>query len=119
MNGAVRAYAWTATASAMAVNRRITPPILCDPLDGVKQMSTARDADMIPAMRCFLCISRISLWVMVVLAAGCSGGQPQPGTPPPPAPAPAPAVAEGTAGHLFVTNERSGDLSIIDLATER
>lgn len=94
-------------------------PILCDPLDGVKQMSTARDADMIPAMRCFLCISRISLWVMVVLAAGCSGGQPQPSAPPPPTPAAAPAAAEGTAGHLYVTNERSGDLSIIDLATER
>jgi YVTN family beta-propeller protein len=32
---------------------------------------------------------------------------------------PAAAPAEGSAGQLFVTNERSGDLSVIDLATER
>jgi YVTN family beta-propeller protein len=32
---------------------------------------------------------------------------------------PPPAAAEGTGGQLLVTNERSGDLSVIDLATER
>ncbi len=41
---------------------------------------------------------------------GCKRESP---APPPAAPAPAPNP-EGTAGYVFVTNERSGDLSVID-----
>src|SRR6266540_2503320 len=61
--------------------------------------------------------------VALVMANACSRQPPAssesaaaPATPAVPA---APAAAEGSAGQLFVTNERSGDLSVIDLATER
>jgi YVTN family beta-propeller protein len=61
-----------------------------------------------------------SVRVLVVLAllwaAACSRETPQPS---PDANAAPPGPAEGSAGQLFVTNERSGDLSVIDLATER
>ena len=58
-----------------------------------------------------------SLVVVALVSAGACSRQP-------PAssgaePAPAASSAEGSAGQLFVTNERSGDLSVIDLATER
>jgi YVTN family beta-propeller protein len=55
-----------------------------------------------------------SLCVCLSVTAACSREQPQP-----PAAAPVTRPAEGTGGQLFVTNERSGDLSVIDLATER
>ena len=64
-------------------------------------------------MRPWLCAC---VWVTLSLLPACSREQPQP----PATSAAAPGgAAEGTAGHLFVTNERSGDLSVIDLATER
>lgn len=56
------------------------------------------------------------VWVTVGLLSGCS----REASPPAATSSTAPATpAEGTAGQLFVTNERSGDLSVIDLATER
>ena len=60
--------------------------------------------------------ARASLVAVGCLAAGCSRQPPQPEATTPSA---ADAPAEGTAGHLYVTNERSGDLSVIDIGTER
>ena len=55
----------------------------------------------------------IACAALMALSIACSA--------PPAAPAadPAHSVREGTAGTLYVTNEISGDLSVIDVATER
>ena len=55
---------------------------------------------------------RLALIALMCAAAACSAPTPEaPPTPPPPAAPLVPAVA------LYVTNEQSGDLSVIDAAT--
>src|SRR5262245_47315485 len=63
---------------------------------------------------CALCFA---LTVGLLLAA-CSGSQPSPSMSEKTAGTPAPAAPAASAAHrIYVTNERSGDLSIIDSAT--
>lgn len=59
-----------------------------------------------------------SLIVLALVGAGACSRQPPASSESVPT-STASAATEGSAGQLFVTNERSGDLSIIDLATER
>ena len=55
---------------------------------------------------------------VAVLAAGCSRSEPPSAQPAAPAP-PVKAASVGSAGRLFVTNENGGDISVIDVASER
>ena len=55
-------------------------------------------------------------FIVVVLTAACTQSEPPSSQPAAPAPAPA---AVGTEGRLFVTNENGGDISVIDVASQR
>src|SRR5262245_31351624 len=58
-------------------------------------------------------------WVLAaLLAAACSRAESPSSQPAAPA-ATAPAVPAPTAGRLFVSNENGGDLSVIDVATQK
>lgn len=67
----------------------------------------------------FLFFFRISFFVLTAsLPTACS--REQPAAPPSPAPTPGPSSVQqppGIPGRLFVTNEMSGDLSVIDTST--
>src|SRR5437763_1273915 len=54
---------------------------------------------------------------IALLCAACGGDAPKPATPPPAAAAPAP-VPPAPKARVFVTNEASGDLTVIDAATQ-
>ena len=57
----------------------------------------------------------IALLTLCVTVVGCSTEQPAPAAAPAPA---APSVPIGSAGTLYVTNEISGDLSVVDVANQ-
>ena len=66
-------------------------------------------------------VQQAGLLIVVALASGCSGPeQPSPnsGSAAPAAPATAPTPPP-VAGRLFVTNENGGDISVIDVATQK
>ena len=60
----------------------------------------------------------IALLTLCVAMTGCSSEQPAPSAAPAPAPA-APSAPIGSAGTLYVTNEISGDLSVVDVANQK
>jgi len=67
-------------------------------------------------------VQQVALLIVVALASGCSGPeQPSPnsGNATAPAAAPTTALTPPVAGRLFVTNENSGDISVVDVATQK
>src|SRR5687767_4157483 len=66
-------------------------------------------------------VQQVGFLIVVALASACSGPeQPSAGTVSAPAAAPTTApIPPPVAGRLFVTNENGGDISVIDVATQK
>jgi YVTN family beta-propeller protein len=66
-------------------------------------------------------VQQVLFLVVVALVSACSGPeQPSPNSGRAPAPAPTTApVPPPVAGRVFVTNENGGDISVVDVATQK